>query len=154
MKKFLMLLCAVTLIFGVVGTASALSFTNTKIFKIGVEFSDDHKEQTWTFNLDAQTAIDPEDTVKKAKIKILFGGLKPGEADIEKDMTALVADHKIYVTVKQLEGKFRVKSMILWAKYKDNHSYAPVPEPATILFMGVGLLGLVGYSRKRFSKKS
>lgn len=30
----------------------------------------------------------------------------------------------------------------------------PVPEPSTILLMGIGLLGLVGYSRKKKSRKS
>ena len=33
-------------------------------------------------------------------------------------------------------------------------SSAPVPEPSTILLMGAGLLGIVGYNRKRFNKMS
>ncbi len=50
-------------------------------------------------------------------------------------------------------GDFYFNSATLTAEGTDP-STAPVPEPSTILLMGSGLLGLVGYSRKRFSKKS
>jgi hypothetical protein len=31
---------------------------------------------------------------------------------------------------------------------------APVPEPSTILLVGTGLLGIIGFGRKRLNKKA
>ena len=37
--------------------------------------------------------------------------------------------------------------------YNQAYSITPVPEPATIILIGSGLIGLAGYGRKKFFKK-
>ena len=38
-------------------------------------------------------------------------------------------------------------------RFEGTMNMNPVPEPSTILLLGLGLIGMVGYGRKRFSKK-
>ena len=67
-------------------------------------------------------------------------------------VTGLLIDHELAVTVNWISGDFGVDFTSLIGDYTDNpaDNGAPVPEPATILLMGIGILGI---GRKRFNKK-
>ena len=177
MKKFLMVLCAVMMVFGMVGSASAtqyIDYNDTSVF-----FDENNTATTWCFDLDNDTLfmgdINPDYTINTATLFIRFEGDDTngswfnvlGEADLNLDndnnvvenfeiyagvcslnVESWISDHILYVTIDDIEGEFWVTGMAI------KGDYTPVPEPSTILLMGTGLLGLVGYSRKRFSKKS
>ena len=59
-------------------------------------------------------------------------------------------DGTLNVSVSATDGDFYLGSSTLTVNGDDGT--APVPEPSTIMLMGVGLLGLVGFSRRRFKK--
>ncbi|MCD6184785.1 MAG: PEP-CTERM sorting domain-containing protein [Deltaproteobacteria bacterium] len=196
MKKFLMFLCAVMLVFGMVGTASAISFTDTQT--LNVTIGEGPIAQLWwgdSYTYSHATPADfevPWDVVNSATLKIsgywiddnndtvaisgsVVGTLTSGGSyswsswqwlswdtpsisffDIASTFSSWTTGEPFDVTIIAdgycFDGIIQIASSIFTLDY-DNAS-APVPEPSTILLMGVGLLGLVGFSRKRLNKKS
>jgi len=64
-----------------------------------------------------------------------------------------------YVDDKIAGGFVQSQGGVVWESgrrpdvyFVANFSAAPVPEPSTMLLLGSGLIGLVGYGRKRFKK--
>ena len=189
MKKFLTFLCAVTLVLGLVGSASAVPWTWTDTYNPeDIYFSAPSKNgvQSWNFQHDiTDDGFDVgDDLVWNYDITLSFyddsqGRREPGDRPyefvsinlpgsitdrywIEIDITdvelgasfwglvELNSSGLLDVTLTRERGDFFFAESTLNAHGCET---APVPEPSTILLMGIGLLGLVGYSRKR-SKKS
>ena len=187
-----MFLCAIMLVFGMMGTASADLYDDTIVDNYW--FNSSNTIHTWTFDLNNDSLligdINSGDTINSAYLNmgfyddilsdpiVGFGGSFPfyypileGERgslltdgsvrlnNVEigfantfasiNVLAQLVTDHVLGVTVEWVSGDFGVVGGTLNGEYTP----APVPEPATILLMGVGLLGMVGIGRKRFNKK-
>lgn len=77
-----------------------------------------------------------------------FGEINTGSQTYDIDV-AFLSDGVFGVTVASVFGDFYLGKSELTIDYNP----APVPEPGTMLLMGVGLAGLAGYSRKRNQKR-
>jgi hypothetical protein len=202
MKKFSMLLCAVTLVFGMVGSVSALTFTLDS-YSVNLNYSDpglvvysspivtsasfDVLEVGMTsnsvelFTLGTNEHDANVDDLVPRNISIGFDFSSP---DVDSSGTGwtggifrLFRDDLGYVhwnnpmsfsyegtglfNVYLTDATFRtpgsavISARVEWVSAGSaaaTASATPVPEPSTILLLGIGLLGVVVYGRKRLSQ--
>lgn len=76
-----------------------------------------------------------------------FGEINTGWTDSYSIDVDYLTDGMFQVVVASAGGDFYIGSSEL------SITYAPVPEPATMILMGLGLVGLAGASRKKLLKK-
>ena len=170
MKKFLMLLCAVSFVLGISGVASANLFLTEQF---GEWLVNDSSVQYWEFDLNSTTPMDSNDVITHAYLNAHAWHASGDEALIEFDLgepgtfkwegilwgwlgygvlvdvlAEVVDDHFLTVSMSAISGeKFKVDAVGVGGKF------TAVPEPATFILLGLGLIGLSGIQRKKHFKK-
>ena len=196
MKKFLVFLCAIAFVLGVVGSANAVVYTET--VNVGALYGADagghiwqgddaYAWYCWSFTTPSDFKV-PFDVVNSSSVSVHVGWVDTVGNDYffsyelqtpySFDYTGLDVNTDTYVLdigdffvtswasgeavycglaiYEELPGDTWGGDIILGDSTftLDYTNAEPVPEPATMLLLGSGLIGLAGLGRKKFFKKS
>ncbi len=173
MKKYLMFLCAMALVVGMMGSARAATYTAIEDPNPD-QYIGWYESHSWTFDL-TDDGFDPlTQQVTSASVEMnlsdndsnlywwdvelallivdtefAFDWTPLGSTDITlTSFVTLNASGTVNASVTSLWGDFFFLDATLTAEATE-----PVPEPATVALLGIGIVGLTGAEVRRRRKK-